>query len=299
MENVDEKQQELDLEDKIEVVDDDAPPVVEAKTEDKPVLEEVTPDQGIEALKKRLEEEKRAREDAERRAFEAQQQAQRAQRDVQDGDYQLIISAIDATKRNADILKNGYAEALSVGDYRKAADFQEAIALNANKLSTLENGKNALEAKLKQPVQPVQNDPVEQFAAQLTPRSAAWVRNNPDIIRNRYDDMVKAHSHAVGEGFVPDSDAYFEHVERRLGLRKAPEPEITEEEVISVAAAPVQKRTNAPPVAPTSRVASNSSGRPNVVRLTAEQKEMASMMGMSPEDYAKNMVALKREGKLN
>lgn len=299
MENVDEKQQELDLEEKIEVADDDAPPVVEAKTEDKPVLEEVTPDQGIEALKKRLEEEKRAREDAERRAYEAQQQAQRAQRDVQDGDYQLIISAIDATKRNADILKNGYAEALSVGDYRKAADFQEAIALNANKLSTLENGKNALEAKLKQPVQPVQNDPVEQFAAQLTPRSAAWVRNNPDIIRNRYDDMVKAHSHAVGEGFVPDSDAYFEHVERRLGLRKAPEPEIAEEEVISVAATPVQKRTSAPPVAPTSRVASNSSGRPNVVRLTAEQKEMASMMGMSPEDYAKNMVALKREGKLN
>lgn len=299
MENVDEKQQELDLEEKIEVADDDAPPVVEAKAEDRPALEEVTPDQGIEALKKRLEEEKRAREDAERRAYEAQQQAQRAQRDVQDGDYQLIISAIDTTKRNADILKNGYAEALSVGDYRKAADFQEAIALNANKLSTLENGKNALEAKLKQPVQPVQNDPVEQFAAQLTPRSAAWVRNNPDIIRNRYDDMVKAHSHAVGEGFVPDSDAYFEHVERRLGLRKAPEPEIPEEEVISVAATPVQKRTSAPPVAPTSRVASNSSGRPNVVRLTAEQKEMASMMGMSPEDYAKNMVALKREGKLN
>lgn len=299
MENVDEKQQELDLEEKIEVADDDAPLEVEAKADDKPAQAEITPDQGIEALKKRLEEEKKAREDAERRAYEAQQQAQRAQRDVQDGDYQLIVSAIDATKRNADILKNGYAEALSVGDYRKAADFQEAIALNANKLSTLENGKSALEAKLKQPVQPVQNDPVEQFAAQLTPRSAAWVRNNPDIIRNRYDDMVKAHSHAVGEGFVPDSDAYFEHVERRLGLRKAPEPEIAEEEVISVAAAPVQKRTSAPPVAPTSRVASNSSGRPNVVRLTAEQKEMASMMGMTPEDYAKNMVALKREGKLN
>lgn len=299
MENKDELQPELDLEDKIEVAEEDAPPVIEKKADAKPVQDEVTPDQGIEALKKRLEDEKKAREEAERRAYEAQAQAQRAQRDVQDGDYQLILSAIDTTKRNADILKNGYAEALSVGDYRKAADFQEAIALNANKLSTLENGKSALEARLKQPVQPVQNDPVEQFAAQLTPRSAAWVRNNPDIIRNRYDDMVKAHSHAVGEGFVPDSDAYFEHVERRLGLRKAPEPEIPEEEVISVAAAPVQKRTSAPPVAPTSRVASNSSGRPNVVRLTAEQKEMAAMMGMTPEDYAKNMVALKKEGKLN
>lgn len=299
MENVDEKQQELDLEEKIEVAEDDAPPIVEKKAEAKPIQDEITPDQGIEALKKRLEDEKKAREEAERRAYEAQAQAQRAQRDVQDGDYQLILSAIDATKRNADILKNGYAEALSTGDYRKAADFQEAIALNANKLSTLENGKTALENKLKQPVQPVQNDPVEQFAAQLTPRSAAWVRANPDVIRNRYDDMVKAHSHAVGEGYIPDSDAYFEHVERRLGLRKAPEPEMAEEEVVSVAAAPVQKRTSVPPVAPTSRVASNSSGRPNVVRLTAEQKEMASMMGMSPEDYAKNMVALKREGKLN
>jgi len=300
MENKDEKQPELDLEDKIEVAEEDAPPVIEKKAEAKPNQDEITPDQGIEALKKRLEDEKRAREEAERRAYEAQQQAQRAQRDVQDGDYQLILSAIDATKRNADILKNGYAEALATGDYRRAADFQEAIALNSNKLSTLENGKSALETRLKQPVQPVQqNDPVEAFASQLTPRSAAWVRSNPDVVKNRYEDMVKAHSHAIGEGFVPDSDAYFEHVERRLGIRKAAEPEMAEEDVVSVAAAPVQKRTSSPPVAPTSRVASNSSGRPNVVRLTAEQKEMASMMGMSPEDYAKNMVALKREGKLN
>ncbi|NBX04324.1 MAG: hypothetical protein EBR02_09775, partial [Alphaproteobacteria bacterium] len=99
MENKDENQPELNLEDKIEVADDDAPPVIEAKTEQKPVSNEITPDQGIEALKKRLEEEKRAREDAERRAYEAQQQAQKAQRDVQDGDYQLIVSAIDTTKR--------------------------------------------------------------------------------------------------------------------------------------------------------------------------------------------------------
>jgi len=304
MENVDEKQQELDLEEKVEVVDDDEVVVAEAKTEDKPNQEEITPDQGIEALKKRLEEEKKAREEAEKRAYEAQQQAQRAQRDVQDGDYQLIVNAISQTKQNADVLKSGYAEAMSVGDYRKAADFQEAIALNANKLSTLENGKNALEAKLKQPVQPIQpNDPVEAFAARLTPLSANWVRNNPDVVRDpsKYQKMIEGHNWAISiGGHTPDTPAYFEAVETFIGLRKpAPIQEESNEEVVSVAAAPVQKRTSAPPVAPTSRVASNSSGRPNVVRLTAEQKEMASMMGMSPEDYAKNMVALKREGKLN
>jgi len=295
-------QQELPLEEDIQVADDDVVQVEKETSEPKAQANEVSPEEGINALKKQLEDEKKARAEADRRAFNAQRQAQEAQKSAQDGDYQLIVSAIDKSKRDSDLLKNGYAEAMSAGDYRKAADFQEAIALNANKLATLENGRSALESKLKQPVQQVQNnDPVEMMASQLTPRSAAWVRNNPDYVRDpgKYQEMVKAHNHAMGEGFVPDSDAYFEHVEKRLGLRKEPEPDYTEEEVVSVAAAPVQKRTSAPPSAPSTRVASGNSGKPNVVRLSAEQKEMASMMGMTPEDYAKNMVALKREGKLN
>jgi hypothetical protein len=39
--------------------------------------------------------------------------------------------------------------------------------------------------------------------------------------------------------------------------------------------------------------------RPNVVRLSAEQREMASMMNMTPEEYARNMRDLKREGRMN
>jgi len=292
-------QEELDLEPNIQVADAEDAPVVVAKAEAK---NEILPDEGISQLKKQLENEKRAREDAERRAYQAQQQAQEAQKTAQDGDYQLIVSAIDATKQRSDALKNGYAEAMAAGDYRKAADFQEAIALNANKLSTLENGKTAMENKLKQPIQPIappQNDPVEHFASQLTPRSAAWVRRNPDIVRDpvKFEEMVRAHNHAMGEGHVPDSDSYFQHVEMRLGLTPPPAQDL-EYDVVSVAAAPVQKRTSAPPSAPSTRVASASSGKPNVVRLSSEQREMASMMGMTPEEYAKNMVTLKREGKL-
>jgi phage I-like protein len=36
-----------------------------------------------------------------------------------------------------------------------------------------------------------------------------------------------------------------------------------------------------------------------VVRLSAAEREMADMMGMKPEDYAKNKMALQKEGKLN
>lgn len=295
-----EVQPELDLEDKVEVLEDQDEPVKVEKA-DKPVEnDEVTPEEGITQLKKRLEDEQKARFEAERREREAQQAVQKAQRDVQDGDYQLIMSAIDKAKSNSELLKNAYAESMAAGDYRKAADIHEALALNANKLSTLENGKAALENRLKQPVQPVSNDPVEEFASRLTPRSAAWIRNNPDYARDpaKYDAMVRAHNHAMGEGHVPDSDSYFQHVEMRLGMRKPPESTV-DEEVVSVAATPVQKRTSVPPSAPTTRVASNTSGKPTTVRLTAEQREMASMMGYTPEEYAKNMVALKREGRLN
>lgn len=306
MADKEDKQQELDLEDKIRVEDDDKAAEVIVKTDDKPAVDEITPEQGIEALKQRLEDEKRARLEAEKRAYEANQLAQKAQRDVQDGDYQMIVNAIGQTKQNADILKRGYAESMAAGDFAKAADFQEAIALNANKLSVLENGKNALENKLKQPVEPVPaptNDPVEAFAARLTPLSANWVRNNPDVIRDpvKYQKMIEGHNWAMSiGGHIPDTPAYFEAVETFIGLRKpTPIQEASDDDVVSIAAAPTQKRTSAPPVAPTTRMASNSSGRPNVIRLTPEQKEMAAIMGLKPEEYAKHMVDLKKEGKLN
>jgi hypothetical protein len=35
------------------------------------------------------------------------------------------------------------------------------------------------------------------------------------------------------------------------------------------------------------------------VTLSHEEREMAGMMGMTPEEYGKNKLALKKEGKLN
>ena len=65
-----------------------------------------------------------------------------------------------------------------------------------------------------------------------------------------------------------------------------------------MAAKPVARKAP-PPAAPSSRAASNGTGGRNTVTLTREEREMASMMGMSPEEYGKNKLALKKEGKLN
>lgn len=266
--------------------------------------DEVSPEQGIKELRARLEQEQIARADAEKRAREMQNNANRANMEVQDTNLQLIHSAMENVKRNSDILKQHYAAALQAGAFDKAAEIQEHMGINSAKLLQLENGRAALQSRLEneknQPA-PQMADPVEQVASQLSPRSAAWVRNHPQCITDKrlYQKMVGAHNIAVADGYSPDTDEYFDFIENQMGFRRATRvTEVEVDEPLSAASAPSVKR-GAPPPAPSSRAASGNSGNKNVVRLSSEEREMAQMMGMTPEEYGKNKLALKREGKLN
>jgi phage I-like protein len=96
--------------------------------------------------------------------------------------------------------------------------------------------------------------------------------------------MVAAHQIAVADGITPDSDRYFESVEGVLGISGAPQP---------------RSGNRAPPAAPVSRSGSGTGGSGNTVTLSAQEREMAQMMGMSVKEYAANKLALKREGKMN
>ena len=262
-------------------------------------------DEGIKNLKRQLEVERQARAEAERRAREAQNNASRASQEVQDSNLQLIVSAIDSVKRSSEMMKRDYAMAMSAGDFETAAEIQSNMSLNSAKLLQLENGRAALEQRLANPPKPqpeAPQDPVEAIASQLSPRSAAWVRAHPECVKDRrlYMKMIGAHNIAVADGFEADTDEYFAEIERQMGYRK-PQTAVQaddEEEPTSMAAKPMPKKAP-PPAAPSSRAASNGTGGRNTVTLTREQREMASIMGMTPEEYAKNMVALKKEGKIN
>jgi hypothetical protein len=267
--------------------------------------DEETPEQGIAELKAKLEREQIARAEAEQRARQHELASHRAQHEVQDGNLMIIKSAITTVKQNTDSLKAAYSASMAAGDFDRAANIQEAMAANSAKLLQLENGRSALEQQLANPVQPMprQMDPVEQVASQLSPRSAAWVRNHPECVNDQklYAKMVGAHNFAVADGYVPDSDAYFDFIERSLGYRSAPQQNESVEAAEnpqSTAASVRQQRTSAP-AAPTSRTASSNNGRPNVVKLTASEREMAEMMKMTPEEYAKNKVLAQKEGRFN
>jgi|SanBayMetagenome_1026888.scaffolds.fasta_scaffold05622_4 hypothetical protein len=266
--------------------------------------DEISPDVGIEALRHQLEMERQARSEAERRAKMAESTASKASMEVQDSNLQLIASAIDSVNRSSQMMKRDYAAAMAAGNFEHAAEIQSHMSLNAAKLLQLENGKAALEQRIANPPprqQEAPTDPVEMVASQLSPRSAAWVRAHPECVRDQklYMKMVGAHNIAIADGYVADTDAYFEQIERQMGFRK-PQTAVSKQEIeepTSMAAKPSAPKAP-PPAAPSSRAASNGSGGRNTVTLSSAEREMASIMGMTPEEYAKNKVALKKEGKL-
>ena len=141
------------------------------------------------------------------------------------------------------------------------------------------------------PISQPPSEPIaEQIARSVSPKSAAWIRANSDVIDSEkaVKRMVRAHDDAVDDGIEPETEEYFAFIEQRLGIRRDSGDEEAPE------APPPPRRSSPPPAAPVSR----GGQRPNVVRLTKAEAEAAKMFGMSEVEYAKNKVALQREGKI-
>lgn len=259
---------------------------------------ELTVEDGINELKFKLEEERKAREAAERRAKEAADSAAAAKNDANDSNMRLINNAIETVVRNTEILKQNYKDALASGDYDSAANYQMEMIKADNDLRQLNVGKQQYQAAMKQPQIA---DPVEKIAAQLTPQSAAWVRAHPEYARDPAltRRMVRAHEDAVDDGLVADTPEYFQFIETKLKIRQ-PEVQVKDqqESALSEAASATQRRS-APPAAPPSRTAATSAGgRSNVITLTRAERETAAALGMTDREYAQNKRELIKEGKL-
>lgn len=288
------------------------PPVeVETAPELVPAPEKtaLSTDDGIKKLQKQLDDEKAARIAAENRANEASHAEARARGEVQASQLDTIKGAIGQLTTASDALEAKYAEAAAAGDWGAAAKVQREMAGNAAKLAQLEAGKNALE-KAPKPVPRAPADPVEAYVAEVAPqwpRSAQWLRSHPDFVtdKNKNQQMLAAHQLALARGHAVESDAYFASIEKTLDLgapvviKPDPKQDDTPDPTAD-AAKPVNGsgRTAAPASAPVTRGGNGGGSRPNVVKLTPAQVEMAQNMGMTAEEYARQVVVLKKEGKL-
>lgn len=273
----------------------------------------VTPEQGLEKLQKQLADEKAARVAAENRANEAAHGEAAARTDVQKTQLDLVTSAIERVTQASDALEAKYAEAASAGNWGAAAKVQREMAGNAAQLAQLEAGKNAME-KAPKPTPRAPADPVEAYVAEVAPqwpRSAQWLRAHPDFVtdKNKNQQMVAAHQLALARGHVVESDGYFASIEKTLDMtptvtRNDPKPEEPgADDPMADAAKPVNgSGRQAAPAAPVSRSGNGGGSKPNRVTLTPAQIEMAHASfpdSKNPlEDYARQVAALRKEGKL-
>jgi len=254
-----------------------------------PKAKEISPDEGLEALQNNLDQERQARIEAQRRAQAAEQAAANAQGQVQGTQLDLVVNAIASRTQNGTHLKASLRDAWAAGDFDAAAEIQEQMSTNSALLIQLEQGKNALENAPAPRYEPPA-DPVESLASRLSAQSGAWVRAHPQYATDQrlFDQMVAADTLVQGRGIAVDTPAYFEAVEKTLGLRSddhTPEP------------APAPARRAAPAVAPVSRSGTASGVKPNTVTLSREEVEIAEMMQMTPAEYAKHKLAISNENK--
>jgi hypothetical protein len=248
------------------------------------------PEKALKKLQKKLEKERKAREEAERTAREAIEKAHQASVDAQDSRIHLVSGAIETLRRDDEILTAHLKQAMEIGDFDRAAEVQKAMLSNQNKMMELERGYEDM--RRNPPPTPQPQAPrevtVDDLITQVTPRSAEWLKKNKESIPDTRTIriMARAHDDALDYGIVPESDAYFNFIENRLGIGNSKQSYRSEEgdDAMSGASKAIKSRQS-PPSAPVSRSPMDAPTRPGTIRLTREEVEAAQISGISPQEY--------------
>jgi hypothetical protein len=270
---------------------------------------EIPADEGIEALRARLQASERATQEANQRASQAEQARAQAAGATQDANVQFLNTALEGVRQSLGVLEANLAEAYAMQDFGQAAKIQTEIARTTQRESAIENGLEELKTRPRE--QPRQaapaDDQVEAVARQLTPNAAAWIRAHPDYITDPQKNarLMSAHYDAMAAGKPADSPDYIRFVEDKLNppARREPEPQYERREAVA------DTRRSAPPPAPVSR-GNGGAASSTRVTLTREQRETAhenfpDEMAEDPsgrkaeQAYARNMLILQREKRLN
>lgn len=291
--------EEPDDELEIEVIDD-VPEADRGKVPSDPPAE-VTEEELLshsEKVRRRLQhlgkgyhDERRAKEAAQREKDEALRVAKALLEEnkalkgnVNKSQTAMLEQAKKAAKAEVDEATRKFSEAYQSGDPEEVTKAQQALiqaTLRADKV----NGIKV--APLQEQTKPVKTQENDAPAYTPTPEAKAWAEKNPWFGQRGKEDMT---AFALGldmklkqEGrLIPDSQAFYDQIDARL--RKAfPEDFPSETK-------PPEKETKKPSstvVAPASR-----STKPVKIVLTQTALGIAKKMGLTPEQYAREVAKL-------
>lgn len=205
-------------------------------------------------------------------AAQAKQEVQQVRKELVQSNASTIENAIMAEKEAMLSARKDKRAAWEAGDYDKAAEADERGSLAAARLVRLEEAQSEIAARLKEP-EPAQTTtrrtaPVDDFDKKIegaSPRAQAWLRDHKEYVTDSKlsAKAAAAHNMAVSEGFVVDSDGYFDYCEKFLGIK----PDDADNEPKLQQAKQTQQRTRSMPAAPVSR----DGGGPSSGNLSATQ----------------------------
>lgn len=279
----------------LEIIDDTPKADRGRKPSDPP--EEVT-DEELEAYSEKVQQrikhfskgyhdERRAKEAALRERQELERLAQKLveenkalKGDMSKSQQALLEQAKRVVTSEYETAKKAYRDAYESGDPDAVLEAQEALAAVRSKSDKINNFKLP---PLQEDETPVQMEPEPARASVVDTKAQKWQEANPwfnqDVEMTSY--AIGLHNKLVNDGVDPTSDEYYERIDARM-RKLFPENFEGDEKV-------TKQRSNV--VAPATR-----STAPKKIRLTQTQLTLAKRLGLSPEQYAKQVALDMRNG---
>lgn len=216
------------------------------------------------------------------------------ERQIATGSAQQIDQQATAEAANAKVAEQNLRQALTVGDPDAITKANSDLAIARAREQQLRVAADYRKAQIMaQPAAPQ----VPQFQQQAQRPAAdpeltkwqernSWFQSDPEMT----DTAFELHDELAAKGVRVGSPVYYKTIEQEIQKRF---PDY-------FGAAPAQQQKPSSPLAPSSRMAGTSQqdngGNPNRVRLSASQVATAKALGLTPLQYAKELVRLRQEG---
>jgi hypothetical protein len=296
----------------IEVIDDMPPEDrAHAKPMPKEIVENLEKDEldqysddvkeRFKQMKKVWNDERRAKESAAREREEALKFAQaqmeenkRLKQRLGVGERVFIQEVTKAANTELAVAKDKLKQAYDSGDSESIASAQEAMTDAKLRLKQYENFRPSLQDEDSRVQENQQVTTPQAPAPAIDPKADAWKRNNTwfGVDEEMTALALGLHEKLVRSGIDPRSDDYYQQIDATMKRRFPEAFEDAEEE------AKPQKEVakTAPKPKPSTNVAPVTRGTaPRQIRLTATQVALAKKLGLSNEQYARELMKLEND----
>jgi len=259
----------------------------------RPIVEELEADEldsydaktkeKLKQMRKVWHDERREKEKVQREAAEAVQLAQRLFEEnkringvIKSSEKEYVTTIQHSANAEYEQAKKAYKEAYEMGDSDGLVEAQERMQMANIKVIRAHNMQTGTLQTPDNDVQLVQQQLHNKQQATIQPdqRALAWQEQNPWFKENRElrGYALGLHETLIDEGYVGGSEEYYAALDKRISK-----------------VLPQKQRKSSPIVASASRSTS-----PNKVRLTQSQVALAKKFGLTPEQYAKEVIKLEQ-----